>query len=341
MLGIHPGRVNHQLQMRFRRYLISSLGTYRRQMEAAPDEPWLYLPGLSPGGRLHRPELLLPPTTLPAIHPFTRFARRLAELGERKARCSHCGRFDYMPACACLEQFYCNVTCRQLDELHTAEECAEWEDEVKEGAVLGLLPSAHKVVKSLEKQLVQAGTVVTGLRTRVMRMRRVILRKNLNLKQLRRENASLLQRALLRTAGTVLGPSQVALTVNPGEQVFKVTPTKVDKGSKLTVLEAVEVKQTRQQHEGEEEQYEGVEEQLLEGEEPAATVQGRGRGEPRDRHRRHVIHRQDRRTMVDLGRGSKPFSKVRCCVCIQCTSIHSSGRAPFRLSRKWGANFCR
>ncbi len=313
MLGIHPGRVTHHLQKRFRRYFDRSTGTYRQKMEAAPEEPWLYLPWLRPGGRLHRLELLLPPTALSTIHPFTRFARRLAELGERKARCAHCGRLDYMPACSCLEQFYCNVSCRQLDELHTAEECAEWADEVKEGAVLGLLPSAHKMAKSMKKKLVQAVAVVTGLRTRVMRMRRVILRKNLNLKQLRRENASLLQRALLRTAGTVLGPSQVALTVNPGQKIFKVTPTKVEKDSELTILEAVEVKQARERQpvRGEQQQEEG---------ERAATVQGRGRGAATVRHRRHVIQRQDRRTMVDLGRGSKPFSEVSCRNCFSVVS---------------------
>jgi hypothetical protein len=332
MLGIHPGRVTHQLQKRLRQYFNRSTGIFRWKMEAAPEEPWLYLPWLKPGGHLHRPELLLQPTALSAIHPFTRFGRRLAELGEVKARCAHCGQLANMPACSCLAHFYCNMACRRLDVLHTVEECTQWEEEAKEGAVLSVMPSVQ--VTNLETELVQAGavvtglktrvmrmktelvqveTVVTGLRTRVMRMKRWMLKKSSSLKKLRRENASLLQRALLRTARTVLGPSQVALTVNPGQQVFKVTPTKVGEGSQLTVLEAVEVKQARELRPVRPEQQE---------EERAATVEGRGRGEPRDRHRRHVIHRQDRRTMVDLGRGSKPFSQVRCRGCIQCTLKH-------------------
>jgi hypothetical protein len=46
-----------------------------------------------------------------------------------------------------------------------------------------------------------------------MSMRRIILTKNLTLKQLCLENASLLHSALIRTAGTVLGPSDSKLTI--------------------------------------------------------------------------------------------------------------------------------
>jgi hypothetical protein len=58
-----------------------------------------------------------------------------------------------------------------------------------------------------------------------------------------------------------------------------------------------------------EQQYKAEEEQQINGEERAATVQGRGRGKPTDWHRRHVVHRKDQRTLVDHRRPSSSHLK--------------------------------
>ena len=337
VLGIDGGWVDKWLRDRFRRYFMYSLGKYRCQMEEAPDQLWLYLPWLKPGGRLHRPELLLPPTA-PIVHPLSRLTRQLAERGEVKARCGHCSRRDYMPVCACLRLSYCNMICRQLDTEHTAEECAELEDNVKVGAVL---PSAdvlekQQVERQLEEQQVErqlerqlANAKVAKLKARMARMRRATIKKNLTLLSVRRENIGLRQRALHQMAGTVVGPSEVVLNINPGQQVFKVSPIKLKGGSKLKLLEAVHVKPVEEPEPAE--GPEPAEPEPADGPEPAEEalpaeqpLPSRGRGpasreRPRERDRgpMRARRRQDRHTLINLGQASKPFSEVKH-ITVQC-----------------------
>ena len=246
-LEVHSSWHDRQLKERFRRYLVYSLTNRRGELEAAPDQQWLFLSLLKVGGDLHRQELNLPRQQ----EKLSRLLLSLGDLAAGERKCHKCGEEGEIPVCGCLAVFFCGEQCQQADLEHLWQ-CQKLEVEMKQGAML-LTSSAVRErnrANILSRHLKEESERrLEAEERRVEAQRMVVLleareRRRLFLARKRRREAGSLHRSLTKSsAAAKRGLVMVNVGLSLGQEVYRVSD--VSRGS-LQVYEAQRVQAPRE-----------------------------------------------------------------------------------------------